>query len=372
MDIKDFILIFGCLLIIAVVCHGFWIAWRARNESLPLDIMPDMVPPDDDELGTLRGELPNGGARRAIDDWAPAPAELMVASAGSQAALDEARAMPAQASLALDNPVSESASGNTRAAALRREMEAELLGRVPDPAPAAQPASPVARDLFDADDAAATAAPDDDDAEHGMDVTDRAAAELGVREVLLPEPPEPELVTEDRSTAGVKPATNRVASAQPAANQTLDEAESEDDEPGELIVIQLLAPEGERFAGNVLFATLRQHGLKFGEQNIFHRIPSDQTQPTFSVVNIVKPGFFDLAEIEDFSTPGVAFFMTLPGPADPLTAFDDMIRIARRLCGALNGRLVDDSRSQLTGQTVAHLRENVARFRLRSYSRKAL
>ncbi len=32
-DIKDFILIGGGLLIAAVVAHGFWIAWRARRES---------------------------------------------------------------------------------------------------------------------------------------------------------------------------------------------------------------------------------------------------------------------------------------------------------------------------------------------------
>lgn len=370
MDIKDFILIFGCLLILAVISHGFWIAWRARNEALPLDIMPDIVPQDgDDELGVLRGELPNGGARRAVDDWSPAPADLMIARAAPEPAPAEAPpATPAQGSLALDNPTAEPASGATRAAALRREMEAELLGRIPDPAPAARPA-PVARDLFDTDDEVAAADGDD----RGLDITDRAAAELGVTEVSLPgdnETAEPALLTENRGAKAVSTAS-RVASSQPAANQAIDDA-GKDEGIGELIVIQLLAPEGERFAGNVLFATLRQHGLKFGEQNIFHRIPSDQTQPTFSVVNIVKPGFFDLAAIEEFSTPGVAFFMTLPGPADPLTAFDDMIRIARRLCGALNGRLVDDSRSQLTGQTVAHLRENVARFRLRSYSRRAL
>ena len=63
MDIKDFILIGGGILIALVVGHGFWIAWRAKREPLRLDIVPDLIPDDVDEIERLRGELPNGGAR---------------------------------------------------------------------------------------------------------------------------------------------------------------------------------------------------------------------------------------------------------------------------------------------------------------------
>ena len=65
MDIKDFILIGGGLLIAAVVAHGFWIAWRERRQDLRIDIKPDLVPDDGDldDIKRLRGELPNGGAR---------------------------------------------------------------------------------------------------------------------------------------------------------------------------------------------------------------------------------------------------------------------------------------------------------------------
>lgn len=63
MDIKDFILIGGGILIALVVGHGFWIAWRAKREPLRLDIVADLIPDDVDEIERLRGELPNGGAR---------------------------------------------------------------------------------------------------------------------------------------------------------------------------------------------------------------------------------------------------------------------------------------------------------------------
>ncbi|MGD8416037.1 MAG: hypothetical protein PVH91_03165, partial [Pseudomonadales bacterium] len=63
MDIKDFILIGGGLLIAAVVAHGFWIAWRDRRQELRIDIKPHLIPDDVDDMVRLRGELPNGGSR---------------------------------------------------------------------------------------------------------------------------------------------------------------------------------------------------------------------------------------------------------------------------------------------------------------------
>ena len=69
MDIKDFILIGGGLLIASVVAHGFWLAWRAHRDPLRLDITPEINRDDDfDEMTLLRGELPNGGARVVAGD----------------------------------------------------------------------------------------------------------------------------------------------------------------------------------------------------------------------------------------------------------------------------------------------------------------
>ena len=48
MDIKDFILISGGMLIVLVVAHGFWIAYRAKREPYRIDIVPDLVSEDVD------------------------------------------------------------------------------------------------------------------------------------------------------------------------------------------------------------------------------------------------------------------------------------------------------------------------------------
>jgi len=63
MDIKDWILIGGGVLLVAVIAHGLWLAWKARRDSLRLEIDPNIPHEPVDELELLRGELPNGGAR---------------------------------------------------------------------------------------------------------------------------------------------------------------------------------------------------------------------------------------------------------------------------------------------------------------------
>ena len=77
MDIKDWILIGGGLLLVAVIGHGFWLAWRSRRDTLRMDIDPNIPRDDVDPLDLLRAELPNGGARvRKIEPHEQVPFEL--------------------------------------------------------------------------------------------------------------------------------------------------------------------------------------------------------------------------------------------------------------------------------------------------------
>ena len=63
MDIKSWILLVGTTLIIAVICHGFWTAYRARKNGVRVDLEKDVPEYDLDDLVMQSGELPNGGAR---------------------------------------------------------------------------------------------------------------------------------------------------------------------------------------------------------------------------------------------------------------------------------------------------------------------
>ena len=70
-----------------------------------------------------------------------------------------------------------------------------------------------------------------------------------------------------------------------------------------------------------------ESGLRFGEMDIFHRHESmaGNGEVLFSMANALKPGTFDLDDIEGFSTRAVSFFLSLPGPRHPKQAFDVMV-----------------------------------------------
>jgi cell division protein ZipA len=82
----------------------------------------------------------------------------------------------------------------------------------------------------------------------------------------------------------------------------------------------------------------------------------------FSVVNMVKPGWFDPQAMHEFETPGISLFLQLPGPLAAIVAFDILVAEANALAEALGGSLQDASHSTLTQQTVQHLREEVQVF----------
>jgi cell division protein ZipA len=134
----------------------------------------------------------------------------------------------------------------------------------------------------------------------------------------------------------------------------------------EVLVINVKAKQGY-FKGADLLHILLACDCRFGEMNIFHRYEDASAKGAvqFSVVNMVEPGVFDLDNIDGFSTPGVSFFMAVPGPKDAMQAFDCMVETAQCLVKNLNGELLDDSRSVMTGQTLEHCRQKIRDFERR-------
>ncbi len=137
----------------------------------------------------------------------------------------------------------------------------------------------------------------------------------------------------------------------------------------EIIVLNVLATTPEGFAGADLLHILLACDCRFGDMNIFHRYEqaNEKGPVQFSIVNMVKPGTFNLQDINDFSTPGVSFFVQLPGPVDSIQAFDAMVDTAKCLARNLNGELKDEAHSTATEQTIEHCRE-----RIRAYQKKRL
>ena len=115
--------------------------------------------------------------------------------------------------------------------------------------------------------------------------------------------------------------------------------------------------------------------MKFGDMGIFHRLVSGKPEagPIFSMANMVKPGNFDMRGIDTLQTPGVRFFMTLPGPLPALDAWETLLPTAQRLAELLDATVLDEERNALGRQRIAHCATNCARgIASRNATRSAL
>lgn len=142
--------------------------------------------------------------------------------------------------------------------------------------------------------------------------------------------------------------------------------------PREVIVINVMAKPGYHFFGEDLLPVLQYCGLRLGSMNIFHRhADADGHGPVmFSMANIVKPGTFSLGEMQEFSTPGLSFFLQLPNPHGNMKAFEQMLATANTVRQALEGDLKDEQRSVFTRQTMEHCRQRIRDFELLMLARK--
>ncbi|MBD8481788.1 cell division protein ZipA [Pseudomonas coleopterorum] len=140
----------------------------------------------------------------------------------------------------------------------------------------------------------------------------------------------------------------------------------------EVLVISVISRSESGFRGPALLQNILESGLRFGEMDIFHRHESmaGNGEILFSMANAVKPGIFDLDDIDHFSTRAVSFFLGLPGPRHPKQAFDVMVAAARKLAHELDGELKDDQRSVLTAQTIEHYRQRIVEFERRALTHK--
>ena len=140
----------------------------------------------------------------------------------------------------------------------------------------------------------------------------------------------------------------------------------------EVIVINVMAKADTLFAGKDLLPVLMKHNMRLGDMSIFHRYAdsSGNGPVMFSMANMVQPGTFDISQMEEFSTPGISFFLQLPNVLDNMQCFEKMLDAANTVKSTLNGELKDENRSVITRQTIEHSRQRIRDFELKQLSKK--
>lgn len=129
----------------------------------------------------------------------------------------------------------------------------------------------------------------------------------------------------------------------------------------EVFMLNVMARDAAGFRGEDILHILLACDLRFGDMSFFHRheFEAGKGAIQFSVANMMQPGVFDIDNMADFNTPGLVFFLTLPGPEDMMKAFDYMLETAQAVARNLGGDVLDESRSVITKQTLDHCRQQI-------------
>lgn len=157
------------------------------------------------------------------------------------------------------------------------------------------------------------------------------------------------------------------AGAVSASAASSDLGKRNDESFDKIVTLYLAARAGAKLHGPDIVVAAEKTGLSYGHMGVFHRLVDNHPErgPVFSVANIMKPGSFDMANIQAMETPAIAFFLTLPAPVAALDAWETMLPTAQRMAELLDGVVLDESRNALGRQRIAHIRDE-----LRAYDRQ--
>ena len=362
LSIRDWMVIVGGIMIAAVLVDAGRRFWRERHAEIRLNarIERSRSHSDEDDAFNLLTELPNGGARIVRRD------DLSVGEVDA-ADLDMEDAEAEFSDAGLSSEADELGEHRTP---IKGERD---FASAPDPIDVA----------VERDEMGDTVTP--------ADPVAKVVDEPVTQETVSDQSPLPEVPASTSRRRTVKPASDPSTSSQPDSNAQgtvdwlddlePDEASERDSvEQGRLprganthvFILYVVARSEEGFAGMDILQTLLSCDLRFGDMDFFHRheLASGRGPIEFSVANMMKPGVFDIDNMEPLQTRGLMFFVTLPGPTDMLKAFDYMYETAKVAAKALDGDIQDEKRSVVTRSSLEHMRQQIRELERRLLVRR--
>ncbi|WP_416308011.1 cell division protein ZipA [Neptunicella sp. SCSIO 80796] len=159
---------------------------------------------------------------------------------------------------------------------------------------------------------------------------------------------------------------------QPSVEEVEQAEQTDSDQEQEVLVLNVRMPEGKSIPGSALLPMLLTLGLKFGDQDIFHRhVNTNGKGPVlFSLANMFRPGVFDIDNMENFTTRGISLFMVLPIEGDPRQVFNMMHNASRKIADEFGAEILDGRRAILTKQALQQYMDKIRESERRRMLRK--
>ena len=389
LSIRDWMILIGGTMIAAVLIDAVRRYWRERRAEIKLNARIERASPlsEDDDAFNLLTELPNGGARIVqrddlqIDDPQAAKPVLDATAPDSGAVLpsrDEPALDPIDVAVAVqlaENPDTgpdERMSAQTERASDDRALLEPVAVDSPLQAVGAKPAADASEPAVDAGASEDSLSVVASETVAELSTADRAET-ASRRRTVKPAPETPEKVpADDSDSSGTVDWLDTLESEEPLEPDAPEHGRLPRGANTHVFILYLVAQAEEGFAGTDILETLLASDLRFGDMDFFHRHEraSGRGPIEFSVANMMKPGVFNIDNMEPLQTRGLMFFVTLPGPGDMLKAFDYMYETAKVVAKSLGGDIQDETRSMITRQSLEHMRQQIRELERRLLVRR--
>ena len=157
------------------------------------------------------------------------------------------------------------------------------------------------------------------------------------------------------------------ASVEPEVRQPEEEKTPQEEQEPLLLVLNVVGTGGRMLRGPAVLKALTATGLTYGDMNIFHFFhPNRPGKPMFSIANMVEPGSFTLATMEELNTPGLILFANVQRPEEGINTFTVMLESAKKLAELLDGEVCDERRGTLSKQGIEHIHGQIREHQRRS------
>lgn len=332
MDTREWIFVLGVIVvvIVALVAAAKW--RRQRFEDIGSRDFRDRGYPDDIDA---TDELPVGGARtvgyRDPNDIEKMNDEIRARAAASKPRLSSFRPEPV-------------------------EQQALLLDTEPE--------NDEEKDDGDGDGVPLLLDPSD---EHNRDFDESAEPSTDAQDVLPDEDDVRQLqeIADELDSDRKEPVIGESPEPKPRP-KTESKSSQKQGDIGEIIIINLMTSPATPYEGSSLFKVLNELGMRHGDMDIFHYCGRHgDEEPQFRMANLLKPGYFELAEMDNIRTHALCFFYELLPGQDNMKVYESMLSVINKVRDELGGELHDENRSVFTIQTSEHCRNRIRDFQRR-------